>query len=88
MAQFVIAETGQSPEFIIQHADNTRAALRTVISADPAIKILVLAAAVDGRGPGPLVASLAKEGVKWGTRKVPVTVVPGDLTDDEIADLA
>jgi hypothetical protein len=34
------------------------------------------------------VASLAKEGVKWGSRKVPVTVVPGDLTDDEIADLA
>lgn len=88
MAQFVVAETGESPEFIIQYADNTRAALRTVISADPAIKILVLAAAVGGRGPGPLVASLAKEGVKWGTRKVPVTVVPGDLTDDEIADLA
>ncbi len=88
MAQFVVDETGAAPEFIIQHADNTRAALRTVISADPAIKILVLAAAVGGRGPGPLVASLAKEGVKWGTRKVPVTVVPGDLTDDEIADLA
>ena len=88
MAEFVIAETGESPEFIIQHADNTRAALRTVISGDPAIKILVLAAAVGGRGPGPLVASLAKDGVKWGARKVPVTVVPGDLTDDEIADLA
>ncbi len=88
MAEFVIAETGESPEFIIQHADNTRAALRTVISRDPAIKILVLAAAVGGRGPGPLVASLAKDGVKWGARKVPVTVVPGDLTDDEIADLA
>jgi nucleotide-binding universal stress UspA family protein len=88
MAQFVIAETGEAPEFIIQHADDTRSALRRVISGDPAIKILVLAAAVGGRGPGPLVASLAKDGVKWGARKVPVTVVPGDLTDDEIADLA
>jgi hypothetical protein len=65
-----------------------RAALRDVISNDPDIKILVLAAAVGGRGPGPLVASLAKEGVKWGARKVPVTLVPGDLTDDEIAELA
>lgn len=87
-AEIVIAETGLPPEFIIVNADNTRAALRKVISEDPAIKILVLAAAVGGRGPGPLVASIAKEGVKWGSRKVPVTVVPGDLTDEEIADLA
>lgn len=88
MAEFVIAETGHPPEFIIKHADNTRAALRQVVSEDPDIKILVLAAAVGGRGPGPLVASIAKEGVKWGSRKLPVTVVPGDLTDEEILDLA
>ena len=86
MAEFVIAETGMPPEFIIEHADNTRAALRKVISEDAAIKILVLAAAVEGRGPGPLVASIAKEGVKWGARKVPVTIVPGDLTDDRRVD--
>jgi hypothetical protein len=48
----------------------------------------VLAAAVGGRGPGPLVGSIAKEGVKWGDRKVPITIVPGDLTDEEIAELA
>lgn len=88
MAEYVVEQSGMAPEFIILDADNTRAALRKAISEDPAIKILVLAAAVGGRGPGPLVASIAKEGVKWGTRKVPVTVVPGDLTDDEIADLA
>ncbi|MES2897023.1 MAG: universal stress protein [Pseudomonadota bacterium] len=88
MAEYVVEQSGMAPEFIILHADNTRSALRKVISEDPDIKILVLAAAVGGRGPGPLVASIAKEGVKWGTRKVPVTVVPGDLTDDEIADLA
>lgn len=88
LADFVVAETGQPPEFVIKHADNTRTALREVIAADPAIKILVMAAAVGGRGPGPLVSALAKDGVKWGTRKLPVTVVPGDLTDEEIADLA
>ncbi len=88
MAEFVVAESGQPPEFILIEAESTRAALRKVISEDPDIKILVLAAAVGGRGPGPLVASIAKDGVKWGTRKVPVTVVPGDLTDEEIEDLA
>ncbi|MBS0332158.1 MAG: universal stress protein [Proteobacteria bacterium] len=87
-AELVLAETGLPPEFLIKHAENLRAGLRDAIASDPDIKILVLAAAVGGRGPGPLVASLAKEGVSWGGRKVPVTVVPGDLTDDEIADLA
>ena len=87
-AEFVQAETGLPPEFLIQEADNLRAALRQVLTDDPDIKILVLAAAVGGRGPGPLVSAIAKEGVKWGARKVPITIVPGDLTDDEIADLA
>jgi len=87
-APLVQAETGYPPEFLIVDAENVRAALRQVIGADADIKILVLAAAVEGRGPGPLVASLAKEGVKWGERKLPVTIVPGDLTDTEIADLA
>lgn len=87
-AEFVLTETGFPPEYLIVHAENVRAGLRQAISADPDIKILVLAAAVGGRGPGPLVASLAKEGATWGARKVPVTLVPGDLTDEEIADLA
>jgi nucleotide-binding universal stress UspA family protein len=88
MAERVMAESGQPPEFIIKHAESTRTALREVLAEEADIKILVLAAAVGGRGPGPLVASIAREGVKWGGRKVPVTVVPGDLTDEEIADLA
>ena len=88
MAERVLTESGQPAEFIIARADSTRAALRQVIGEDADIKILVLAAAVDGRGPGPLVTSIAREGVKWGGRKVPVTVVPGDLTDAELEDLA
>jgi nucleotide-binding universal stress UspA family protein len=87
-AEFVLAETGLPPEFVIKNAESLRAGLRQVISEDPNIKVLVLAAAVGGRGPGPLVAAIGKEGVTWGGRRVPVTLVPGDLTDEEIADLA
>ena len=87
-AEYVQAETGPPPEFLIKEADSLRAALKQVLTDDPDIKIMVLAAAVGGRGPGPLVTSIAKEGVKWGARKVPITIVPGDLSDDEIADLA
>ena len=88
IAGFVQDETGFPPEFLIVNADTVRAGLKQVIGDDPDIKILVLAAATGGRGPGPLVAAIAKEGVKWGPRKVPITVVPGDLTDAEIAELA
>ncbi|HEY9218717.1 MAG TPA: universal stress protein [Phenylobacterium sp.] len=87
-AEFVIAETGHPPEFIIKHAGDTRAALRQVIAEQPEISLLVLAAAVGARGPGPLVSSIARDGVTSGARKVPVTVVPGDLSDEAIADLA
>ena len=88
LAAQVVEETGDPPEFLIMHAENTKAAVRAVIADDPDIKILILASAAGGRGPGPLVASIAKDGVNWGSRKLPVTVVPGDLTDEEIADLA
>jgi hypothetical protein len=87
-APLVRAETGHDPEVLLIRADDTREALRRVISADRDIKILVLAAATGGRGPGPLVNSIAREGVRWGGRNLPVTVVPGDLSDAEIDDLA
>ncbi len=88
MAEQVVEISGSPPEFLIRQADSVRAAIRQVVAEDPDIKILVLAAAVGGRGPGPLVSSVAKEGASWGHRKLPVTVVPGDLTDEEITDLA
>jgi nucleotide-binding universal stress UspA family protein len=78
--------SGSAPEFLIETGD-TKGAIKAVLAADPDIKILVLAAAAGSRGPGPLVASIAKEGVGFG-RKLPVTVVPGDLTVEEIEDLA
>jgi hypothetical protein len=80
------ALSGAAPEFLIEEGETT-AAIRQVVAGDPDIKLLVLAAAVGGRGPGPLVSTIAKEGVGFSGRKIPVTVVPGDLTDEEIVDL-
>ena len=79
--------SGATPEFLIEVGE-TREAIKKVAAADPDIKILVLAAAVGGRGPGPLVSAMAKDGVGFSGRKLPVTVVPGDLSDAEIEDLA
>lgn len=88
LADRVVADTGLAPEFIIKHADGVRTALKAVVAADPTIKILILATSTAGRGPGPLISAIAKEGVGFSGRKLPVTVVPGDLTDAEIEELA
>lgn len=57
-----------------------------VIEEDEDIAILVLAAGTGKEGPGPLIASLAKG--LWPSLPVPVTLVPGALSDSEIDALA
>ncbi len=56
--------------------------IRQVIADDPSIVILVLAAASGSEGPGPLVSAIA--GGQAGAYPIPITIVPGELTDEEI----
>lgn len=58
-----------------------------LIDEDPDIGILVLGASVDPGGPGPLVSLLAG-GKNAGSFPIPITVVPGGLTIEEIEALA
>ncbi len=58
-----------------------------LIEEDRDFGILVLGASTDVEGPGPLVSSLAA-GAKAGTFPIPVTIVPGNLTIEEIKGLA
>ena len=62
-------------------------AILKAIEEDEDIAILVLGAAIDAKGPGPLVSALAA-GKAAGTFPVPVTIVPGNLTLDDIMTLA
>lgn len=77
--------SGATPEFLIELGEPD-AAIRKVVGADPDIKILVLASGT--RGPGPLVTAMIKQGAAFTGRKLPVTIVPGELSDQEIEDLA
>ena len=52
------------------------------IEDDSGIDVLVLAASPGADGPGPLVTALA--GKLSGSMRIPVTVVPGNLTDSEV----
>ena len=58
-----------------------------LIEEDRDFGILVLGASTDPEGPGPLVSSLAA-GAKAGSFPIPVTIVPGNLTIEEIQGLA
>jgi nucleotide-binding universal stress UspA family protein len=77
--------SGAAPVFLIEMGD-APGAIAKVVAEDPEIKILVLAAA-HGRNPGPLVSAALKPGGLSG-RKLPVTIVPGELTEADIEDLA
>lgn len=55
------------------------------IAEDPDIAILVLAAANSPEGPGPLVSSIAGRGAN--AFRVPVTIVPGAISDTDLAAL-
>jgi nucleotide-binding universal stress UspA family protein len=80
-------QSGATPMLLIERGE-AEAAIRKVVGEDPDIKILVLAAGEGARGPGPLVAAVVKQGADFTGRKLPVTIVPGELTEKDIEDLA
>ena len=53
-----------------------------LIEKEPAISILVLGAATGAKGPGPLVSALT--GKLMGKLRVPITMVPGNLSGEQI----
>jgi nucleotide-binding universal stress UspA family protein len=53
-----------------------------LLDEEPRISVLVLGANTGSRGPGPLVSALT--GKMIGKLRVPITVVPGNLSDEEI----
>ena len=73
--------TGSDPEQIVR-TGNAADEIRALVDEDEDIALLVLAAGTGGEGPGPLVSTLA--GRQSGTFPIPLMVVPGHLTDEEI----
>jgi hypothetical protein len=73
-----------TPERVIREGDPLDQ-IRDVIESDPDIAVLVLAASTGPEGPGPLITAIARTAGRFA---IPVTIVPGNLTDDEIDTLS
>jgi nucleotide-binding universal stress UspA family protein len=65
---------------------NRRDELLKLIAEEPTISILVLGASTNPKGPGPLVSALTGKFVS--RLRIPVTIVPGNLSDADIESLA
>ena len=73
--------TGSLPVLFVREGDR-RDELLKLIDEEPSISILVLAANTEQRGPGPLVTALAGKFI--GKLRIPVTIVPGNLSEEDI----
>lgn len=69
------------PEMVIREGHCAEEIVK-LVEEDEQLSILVLAAGTDTEGPGPLVSAIV--GKSSGTYPIPVTIVPGHLTDADI----
>ena len=76
----LMTESGLRPTITVRSGEGPKV-IRELIAANPAIAALVLGACASG-APGPLVAHFA--GADAGALPVPVMIVPGSLTEEQI----
>lgn len=80
----VQATCGTMPVVYIREG-RRRDELLALLAEEPSISVLVLAAGTGQEGPGPLITALIG---RTGQLRVPITIVPGSLTDEQLATLA
>lgn len=73
--------TGGMPMLIIREGHPAEELL-ALLEEDPRISILVLATATGGKGPGPLITALT--GKLTHRLSVPLTIVPGGMSEEEL----
>jgi len=78
------AVAGIEPERVVREGEKAEEVLK-LIDEDEDIFVLVLAAGTGSEGPGPLVSGIGRNA---GAYPIPVAIVPGHLSDEEIDALA
>ena len=77
-----IAPVAGSTPIVYIREGRRRDELLALIGEDPTISILVLAAGTGAEGPGPLVSHLT--GKAAARLRIPITIVPGGLSIEEV----
>ncbi|PCJ60774.1 MAG: universal stress protein [Rhodospirillaceae bacterium] len=73
--------TGKMPVLFVREGIRSEELLK-IIEEESSISVLVLAASSDQDGPGPLINHLVNK--MAGELRIPITIVPGNLTDDAL----
>lgn len=81
LAKEVVDIAGSMPTLYIRNGQASEQ-LMNLIQEEPSISILVLASGTGRGGPGPLISYVV--GQMAGTLSIPVTVVPGYLSDEQL----
>lgn len=81
-----VQDVAGAPAEVVIREGKIREQIIELVNEDQDIRVLVLGASTGKEGPGPLVSSLS--GHHINSFPVPVTVVPGHLTFEEIDALA
>lgn len=82
LAAEVFTQTGTMPTVHIREGQRAEQLIE-LLSEEPSISLLVLATAENGKDPGPLVTFLIKN-IGQNKFRIPVTLVPGQLSEEEI----
>jgi nucleotide-binding universal stress UspA family protein len=79
-AKWMRDRQGVDPELVIREGEAVQQILAQ-IEADSEVGVLVLGAAADRKGPGPIVTQLTRSA---GTLPIPITIVPGDISKEKL----
>lgn len=85
VAKQVNDETGTMPELHLREGVRHEELVK-LIEEQPTISVLVLGASTSNEGPGPLIQFLTTKAM--GRLRIPVTILPGGLSDDQIDSIA
>ncbi len=79
-AKWMRDKQGVDPELVIREGVPVTEILAQ-IDEDPEVGVLVLGAATDKKGPGPLITAMTKQA---GELPIPMTIVPGDMSKERL----
>jgi nucleotide-binding universal stress UspA family protein len=79
-AKWMRDRQGVNPNLVIREGDPVNEIL-ALVNEDTEIGILVLGAATDKAGPGPLVTAMSRNA---GNLPIPITIVPGDMSQERL----